>query len=203
MNRETLLPLTGALFLVLLIASFIIAGEPPDADEDVQEIVDHYVDNKTATEIGAMVGGIAAISLVFFGAYLRKLFSGALGGDSMLPGVILVGTSIIAVGGAIDGTISFALAEAADDIEPTAVQAMQALWDNDFLPIALGIVIYLLAAGLAAVRSGAIPAWLGWIAIALAVIGVTPIGFVAFMGAALWTLIVSVLLSIRGRRATA
>ena len=75
----------------------------------------------------------------------------------------------MATGIAIDSTIAFALAEAADDIEPAAAQALQALWDNDFLPIALGSTVMLLATGLSIVRHGALPKWLGWIAIVLGV----------------------------------
>ena len=84
---------------------------------------------------------------------------------------------------------------------PTAAQALQALWDNDFLPLALGTVVMLSASGISIVRHGALPVWLGWIAIVLAVIGVTPIGFAAFLGSAVWILIVSVMLSMRARAA--
>ena len=40
----------------------------------------------------------------------------------------------------------------------------------------------LLATGLSIVLYGALPKWLGWIAILLGVIGLTPIGFFAFLG---------------------
>ena len=109
----------------------------------------------------------------------------------------------MAVGAGVDMTISFALAEAAEDIDPVAVQSLQALWDNDFMPIAIGLVVLLLASGLSIVRYGALPKWLGWVAIVLAVVGMTPIGFVAFMGGALWVLVVSILLAVRARGAAA
>jgi hypothetical protein len=38
---EWLAPLTGVAFVVLVIISFVIAGEPPSADDPAQEIVDH------------------------------------------------------------------------------------------------------------------------------------------------------------------
>src|ERR671918_1340359 len=195
MRKETLLPLTGVLFVILLIASFVIAGEPPDADEDVQEIVDHYVDNDTAIWISSFVAVAAALSLLTFASYLRKLFTDAGEAGSILPGLILVGASIVAVGGAIDSTIQIALVEAVEDIEPAAVQALQALWDNDFIPIALGIVTFILYSGLATFRTGALPKWLGWVALVLAVIGFTPLGFIAFLGTGLWIAIVSVMLA--------
>jgi hypothetical protein len=118
----------------------------------------------------------------------------------VLSTVAFAGAVIMATGGAIDGTISFALAEAADDVPPESVQALQALWDNDFLPLAVGALLLLLASGLAIARHGVLPKWLGWIAILLAVLSITPLGFIGFMGGALWIAIVSVLLALRLRR---
>lgn len=202
MSKERLLPLTGVLFILLLIASFAVAGEPPDADEDVQEIVEHYVDNETGIWIGAGLFGAAALSLLVFASYLRNLFSDAAAGRGLLPGLVLVGASIVVVGGAIDTTIQVALVEAADEIEPDAVQALQALWDNDFVPIAVGIATMLLSIGVLTVQTGALPKWIGWIALALLVIGFTPIGFVAFPGMGVLILIISILLAVRAGRTT-
>jgi hypothetical protein len=77
---------------------------------------------------------------------------------------------------------------------------LQALWDNDFLPIATGLAVFLLASGLSIARHGAVPRWLGWVAIPLAILALTPIGFVAFGAGALWVLAVSVLLTLKLRR---
>ena len=57
---------------------------------------------------------------------------------SVFPITTVIGASIIAIGAAIDSTISFAIAEAAEDIEPESVRTLQALWDNDFIPFVLG-----------------------------------------------------------------
>ena len=200
MGRHWWTPLVGVAFLVVLIASFLIGGEPPDADEPVQEIVDHYREDKDAIMVAAGLSAVAALLLIFFGAALRRALA-AVDRDSILPDVAFAGTVVVAVGAAIDGTISFALAEAVEDIEPAAVQALQALWDNDFLPLALGLSALLLGSGLSIARTGVLPRWLGWIAVVLGVLALTPIGFVAFMGGALWIVIVSVLLAMRARAA--
>lgn len=203
MRREWWAPLTGVAFVVVLIVGAIIGGEPPDADSPVREIIDHYTDNETAIEVASFVGAAAAVLLVFFGAYLRSVLSAAEGPGGMLSALTLVGTAVIAVGLAIDITISIALAEAVEDIEPAAVQALQALWDNDFVPLALGALVFLISTGLSIVRHGALPKWLGWIALVLAVVGFTPIGFIAFIGTGLWIAVVSVLLALRARPASA
>lgn len=202
-DREWLVPLTGVLFIVLLIVGFVVGGEPPEADDPVREIVEHYTDDKDSIMLGALIGGLAIVALIFFMGYLRTVLRAADGGRSMLPSLVLVGTTIVATGAAIDGTISIALAEAADDIDPAAVQALQALWDNDWLPFAVGSMVLLLSAGIAIVKTGALPRWLGWVAIVLAILEATPAGFFAFIGVAVWILIVSVMLAVRARRTPA
>jgi hypothetical protein len=195
MRKELVGPLMGVLFIVLAVIAILVGGEPPSADDDVQEIVDFYLDNKDEVEVSAALGTLAVAALIFFANYFRRVLAEA--GEGLMSATVLVGASIMAIGLAIDGTISIALAEAADDLEPASVQTLQALWDNDFLPIALGAFVFLVSAGIAVIRTGVLPVWLGWIAIVLAVLGPTPIGFVSFLGGALWILVASVMLTMR------
>jgi hypothetical protein len=196
-------PLTGVAFIAVAIIGFIVGGEPPDVDSNsAQEIADHYVDNKDSVQTGSALVVIGVAFFLFFAGYLRKVLRAAEGESGMLSALVLAGATAMAVGAAIDATISFALADAADKIEPTAVQALQALWDNDFFPLALGSGVFLLASGLSIVLHGALPRWLGWIAILLALISFTPLGFVGFLGGAIWILVVSVLLTLRARALT-
>jgi hypothetical protein len=196
-------PLTGLAFFVLAIIAFAIGGEPPDpTEESAQEIVDFYVDNDSEQMFSAALAGVAATLFVFFGGSLRRALRDAEGPAGRLSAVAFAGTIIFATGLAIDGTIAFALAETAEDIDPTAAQALSALWSNDFLPFAVGLQIFLLATGISVVRTGALPKWLGWIAILLGVVAVTPIGFAAFIGAGILVAILSVLMAMRARAAT-
>jgi hypothetical protein len=200
-SKEWLVPLTGVAFVVVGILSFIIGGEPKSADEPVNEVVNFYVDNKDSVQIGAIGGAVAGVLLIFFGAYLRRVLRAAAGEGEMLSLVSFIGLVLVALGFAIDGTIAFALAEAADDVDPIAVQSLQALWDNDFLPIMLGILAFLWATGISVIRSGALPKWMGWVMILLGIVGVTPIGFAAFAGSAILVLVISILLALRARTA--
>jgi hypothetical protein len=198
-----LVPLTGVGFVVLGIVSFIVGGEPKSADDPVREVVAFYVDNKDSVEVGAFIGVAATVLLVFFGAYLRRFLRAGAGEGEMLSLVSFIGIVIVAVGFAIDATILIALSEAADDINPIAVQSLQALWDNDFVPLALGVLLFLWGTGLSVIRSGVLPKWLGWVMIVLGVLGVTPLGFVSAIGAAILVLALSILLSVRARAAAA
>ncbi len=202
-SREWLVPLTGVGFVLLGIISFIVGGEPKSADEPVGEIVDYYVDNKDSIQASAFIGVAATLLLVFFGAYLRRVLRAAAPEGEILSLVSFLGLVVVAVGFAIDTTILIALSEAADDIDPVAVQSLQALWDNDFVPLVLGVLMFLWATGLAVIRTGALPKWLGWVMVVLGVVALTPIGFVAAIGAAILVLVLSILLSVRARSAPA
>jgi hypothetical protein len=198
-SREWLVPLTGVGFILLGIVSFIVGGEPKSADDPVREIVKFYVDNKNSIQAGAFIGVAATLLLVFFGAYLRRFLRAASPEGEMLSLVAFAGLVVVAMGFAIDTTILIALSEAADDINPVAVQSLQALWDNDFVPLVLGVLMFLWATGLSVIRSGVLPKWLGWVMILLGVVGLTPIGFVSAIGAAILVLVLSILLSLRAR----
>ena len=202
-SREWLVPLTGVGFVLLGIVSFIVGGEPKSADEPVGEIVEYYVDNKDSIQVAAFIKVAATLLLVFFGAYLRRVLRAAGPEAEILSLVSFLGLVVVAVFLAIDTTILIALSEAADDIDPVAVQSLQALWDNDFVPLVLGVLMFLWATGLAVIRTGALPKWLGWVMIVLGVLGLTPIGFVAAIGAAILVLVLSILLSVRARSAPA
>jgi len=194
-----LVPLLGALFVVLLIVSFVITGEPKSVDDhSADEIRQWYIDNHDEAIVGSLIGGLAAIALIFFANYLRTVFRA-----TSASATILVGAALLAVGGAIDSTLLLATAEAADDIDATAVQALQAFWDNDFLPAALGMSVFLFSLAISILRTSVLPRWLGWVALVLALVSVTPVGFFAFPAAGLLVLALSIVFTVRERRASA
>jgi hypothetical protein len=196
-SREWLVPLTGILFAILLIVSFIVQGEPKGADHSANEVKQWYLDNKDAAEVGAFIGTVAAGVLIFYGGYLRKVLDGAGPMLSILP---LIGLTVVAVGGAIDGLIIFATAERAKDLPPESVRTLQTLWDNDFLPLFLGTLVFNWSVGFAVLRSGALPKWMGWAGIVFGVLSLAgPIGFLGAIGAALFIIVSSIMLSLRAR----
>jgi hypothetical protein len=199
-GRPWFTPLTGVLFLLILIVGlFVLGEEPPGVDEDVNEIVDFYVDKDTEVYAGVIAEGLAALVLVFFAGSLRRVLRIAEGEGGTLSLVAFAGLLMVATGFAIDATISLTLVETVEDVDPAAVQTLAALWENDFVPFAVGAGIFVLALGISTLRHGAFPKWLGWVAIVLAVVAVTPIGFVTAIGAALLVGITSVMMALQAR----
>jgi hypothetical protein len=200
-GAEWLAPFTGVAFFLVGIAAFVVGGQPKSADKPAREVVDYYLNHETRVEVSAALGIVAAALLVFFGAYLRKVLREAAGEGEMLSLVSFIGVGFVAFGFAIDGTIAFALADRANDVPPAAVQALQALYDDDFIPMVLGVALFLLATGISALRSRALPKWLGWIMVVLGVVTFTPVGFVSALAAALMVLGLGIVLTMRVRAA--
>ncbi len=182
---------------MLLIISIIVTGSPKSADDGPAAVAQWYSDNKDAAEIGSFIGVVAGA--------LPDLLRGvpaqgprARSRADARGSCRLIGIAIVAIGAAIDGMLMFAAAEAVDDIPAPEIQTIQAIWDNDFLPFILGVLVFNWSVGLAVLRSGALPKWMGWWAIVFGVISLAgPIGFVGALGAALWIIIASILLSMR------
>ena len=57
--------------------------------------------------------------------------------------------------------------------------------------------LFLVASGLSIIRHGALPKWMGWVAIVLAIAMATPAGFIAFLAIGLRILVASIMLALR------
>jgi len=199
MNRTTwLAPLTGVLFIILMVVGFSISGEPPNpTDDSTQEIVDFYADKKDTVMISSVLQAFAGALFIFFGGYLFRTLRAA--GAESTAIVTFAGTVAFALGMALDGTINMALADTAEDLDPAAVQALSALWHNDFLPFSMGLFVFLVGFGAAIVRYGVLPRWIGWVAIIASLTAISPAFFVAGIVAALLVAASSIIFAQRDR----
>ena len=208
MHRDRLGAATGIVWIVLLIASFVLIGEAPETeDSSAEEIAAHFTENKDSILAGVLVQALSLVALLYFAGYLRRVLRVAEGEGGVLATVALAGAVVLAVGAAIDATLSAALAESSENVDPVAIQALQVLWENDFVPLMVGMVTFLSATGLSIIRHRALPSWLGWVPLALigsfliAAITEIEVFFAIFgIGAALWVLVLSGILTARAGR---
>jgi hypothetical protein len=195
-NFHRLAPLTGVLFVVLTVVSFIIEGEPPDVDDPAREVVEFYSDNEGQTITAAVVAALGAVALLFFAASLRRALRRGEDGAGVLSVAALAGGVVAAAGIATDSALRFMLADAADEksVDPAALQALNVFWSDFFFPMVVGIATLVLATSLSAFRTRVVPIWLAWIGFVIFVVFFTPAGFIAFLVSAIWIVIVSVIL---------
>jgi hypothetical protein len=194
-------PLLGVVFVAAYVAVAIILGEGQDATKKTaNELVTYYRDHDTEQTIGALLIGVAAITLLFWAGHLRRVLRDAEGPTGVLSAVAFAGAIVFAAGAIVGGTIHFALADYSDHtdvVDPLVFQALNAFdWDNFlFFPVGLGTM--LLASGISTLRHGALPKWSGWLAIVLGITFLTPAFPVGLFGSAVWVLVVSIVLMMR------
>jgi hypothetical protein len=187
-------PLAGVAFFVLLIVAVIIGGETPDTDDSQRAVLDFWRDNDDAQIWSTLIGAWATLFFVWFAGSLRSALREREDRSSRLSALSFAG-AIIAAGGLLASlSISFATADTVDDVPASVTQTLSVLQSDFFFPIAVGYALFLLAAGIVAVRTAALPVWLAWPAIVLGVLCVTPVGFFALLVGLVWLLVVSILL---------
>lgn len=198
-QKRDFAPLTGVLFVALVLIAFIpLGGNTPEGDDSAQKVVSFYSDHENREIVASIVLGLGAVSLLFFAATLKQRLEAVRPDRGILP-TVAFGAGIIASGGFLAAaTLHFALADYAGDIQPSAAQALNAIDSDFFLPFAMGIAAMILAASLWLIRTKSLlPTWLGWVGIVLFIVSFTPAGFVAFGLAGIWIIVVSILLYMR------
>lgn len=197
MNARSVGPLTGILFVVLVIVAFLVSGETPATDDSPREIVDFYLDNDDSQAAGSAVLALGCVALVFFLGTLRRALRAAAGDDGGLSTVVLLGGVVLAVGASIFAGIGFTLGDAADELPPSAILTLNALNSDMFFTVAVGTAVFNLALALAVLRHGGLPRPLGWVALVIGIAGLTPLGFFSFLATGIVIVWVSVALMMK------
>lgn len=186
-------PLTGIGFVVLLVIGILTSNTSPKANASGARVISFYAAHKSSQEASDLLLGIGLVFFLFFIAALYGYLRRAPAAQNMaLLG--LVGALLFAVGLLVFGGIDYTLAYASKSLAPDAAQALNALDNQLFLPVFVGGLVFGIGTGLAVVRSGLLPAWLGWAVLVFGIASGTPAFFVGIIGLAIWTLVVSVLI---------
>ena len=109
MNAKQVGPLTGILFVVLVIVAFVVGGETPDVNDSAQTVVSFYVDHDSDQQIAGGLLALACVAFLFFLGTLRRALRAAAGDDGGLSTVTLLGGLMIVVGASIFAGIGFTL----------------------------------------------------------------------------------------------
>ena len=205
MKSPRFAPLTGIVFVVLLILAFVvIEGETPDIDDSAQKITSFYHDDQGKHIAAVVLVALSTIFLTVFAVSLRE-FLRLPGESDFWPTVALVGGAVAVAGFLVAAGIHLALIDGGDkNISPDAMVALNAIDADDFFGFATPLGIMLLGAGGATLRAGAaLPKWMGWAAIVLFVVFFTPAGFAAFGLTGIWIIIASILMYQRSEASAA
>jgi hypothetical protein len=195
---KRVVPLSGILAVGLLIASFAVAGDTPDNDAPVNEVVSFYKAHDSDTMASGFLGALAALFFLFFATSVHKALRRAAADPGGAPVLGFGGAIVFATGAATASALTLSLGDGADYLDPIALQTLHALSYNFFFPIAIGAAAFLIGNGIATLKTagaaGRFPAWLGWPAIVFGILVFSPIWFIGLAGLGLWTIATSILL---------
>ena len=196
-----LAPLTGLVFVGLVVAAFAVSGNTPDSDASAQHVVSYYHSNRHSQIASDFLLAYAVIFGLFFGAALRSHLRARSKSDGLIA-LGFAGMIVFAIGTTTLAALDYAAADNPTKITPAAEQALNVLANDVFFAFLIGLGVFLLGNGIAIARTKALPRWLGWIAIVGAIVAVTPAGWFVLFGLLGWTLVVSVLMFNSERRSS-
>jgi hypothetical protein len=192
---DRLAPITGAIFVAIVIVAFAIGGSTPDEHDSAAKVQAFYSQHHDKHTALAIILAVAIPFLLFFASSLRYDLRRT-GGTGQLANAAFAGGVLAAAGFGLVSTVHLALANAAESATTLGTtQTLNVLDSNDFIPVAAGLAVLVLSAGASALRHGGLPRWLGWLGILIGIVAFTPAGFFAFLAAGVWILIVSILLT--------
>ena len=165
-------PLGAILGIILVLVSFAVHGRWASTEESAQEIADLYVQNQDRVFMGSWVAILGGLCMLVFGMCMSQRVRDT---GQQLLGMLVAGATLIAVAGlAVDSTLRAGLSIQADNMSPEAMKTMHAIWDAFFWPMHAGMATLVLAIALAALGSGLLPKWLGWVGVVAFVVAMIP-----------------------------
>src|SRR4051812_2776808 len=95
-------PLSGLLFVVLVVVSIVVSGfDSTSTDDSTQEVVDFWSENDGQQIAGAIIGAIAMVPFLWFLGVLRSALglaegkTGRLSATAYAGGIVLVGFALV------------------------------------------------------------------------------------------------------------
>jgi hypothetical protein len=195
--------LAGVLFVALFIVALALSGNTGDTPSEVQK---WYADDGNQTQaIVAWFAWIAsALAFLSFLGTMRDMLVRAERGPGTLsslifgPGVVftalyVAGVSLLAAPAALADDSDF-------ELDPNTAQMLS---DAGYFLLVGGVMvasILVLSASTAALRTGILPAWLGWVGLVVGVAMLFAIFFVPILVFVAWVLVVSLVMLVAAWR---
>jgi hypothetical protein len=200
--------LGGILYVVLfIIGTILLFDGTPDGDAPPAQVIAYYADSghRDKISIGWIVGGLGVFFFLWFLSSLRRTVRRQEGEDGFL-------TALTTIGGAVYATLAFAalavnmgIRTMSDDtyrhtVYPGLIHAAN---DASYILHATGgagAAAMIIAASLAAMRAAAVPKWAGWLGVLAGILALASILFFTQAAIAIWILVVSGGIFVRGAR---
>jgi hypothetical protein len=161
MNWERSARASGAVFVVLAAASFIVAGESPKVSDSAEKVVAYLDSNRSKLMLGAFLFALGFVFFLWFAAavanHLRERGEGRVAATVLAAGAAFAAVQFVVM--ALFATLAFSVSGAGDATLTKALYDLDVGLDN-LDGLAAGL--FVLAAAIGLKRTASIPAWLAW-----------------------------------------
>jgi hypothetical protein len=207
---------SGIAFVGLFVVTFFL-GSPTDYGDPATEVASYYREDQREVQVSVALWSAGLFFFLWFLGALRSVLRAAEGAPGSLSSIAFGAGLLSAAFLALTAAFVAAAAARPDEIDPELTRMIDDLTYLVLAPGSFAVVGFLLASALVVLRSQAMPAWLGWLALIPAVAqalsvgivftdrspfgGSAPFHVVGLLGLLAWVLAVSILLLTRSRQA--
>ena len=193
-----LAPLAGVLFAVLTVAAYLTMDEFPDGSTPVGDLPAYYAAHGGRVSLGGTILGLAGVCFGAFGvAVWARLRDRRV--PAVVAGVALRGAAVDTMAGLNSAAVYNLLGSIGVDPHVTG-SALQA-WHISGAEFGVGGggTLFLLATAVAGIAYRAVPRWVAWTGLALAVAPFlpSPFGFFGSLVFLLWAAAAGIVLAVR------
>src|SRR5690349_18756473 len=179
----------GLGFAVASIAGDLAIGPFPRPSTPAAQLVAYYATHHAQVLTGGMLLGLSGIFFVLFGLAVWARIRQAQA-SPLLGGLAVISTTLVAVTTLAGAGVYGVLGDIGGQpgISPAALQAWHIMGSDGSLADGASAFLFLLTAAVAGLAARAIPRWLAWPALLLAVLALLPgsFGFLASMVFLAW-----------------
>jgi hypothetical protein len=191
-------PLAGVLFAVLTVAAYLTIDQFPDGSTPVGDLPAYYAVHGGRVSLGGTILGVAGVCFGVFGvAVWARLRDRRV--PALVAGVALLGAAVDTMADLNSAAVYNLLGSIGVDPHVTA-SALQA-WHISGAEFGVGGggTLFLLATAVAGIVYRAVPRWVGWTGLALAVAPFlpSPFGFFGSLVFLLWAAAAGLALAVR------
>jgi hypothetical protein len=181
--------LGGLGFLVASFAGDLVIGPFPGPDTPASQLVSFYTAHHAKVQLGGILLAVSGVFFVLFGtAVWARIQQRA--ANPLLAGLALIGTALVAGTTLASAGVYGVLGDIGGQhaIAPAALQAWHIMGSDGSLADSASTFLFLIAVAGAGIFAAAMPRWLAWSALVLAILQLLPdqVGFLASLVILAW-----------------
>jgi hypothetical protein len=196
-------PVSGILFVVLMVVATIISGNlDVDPEDPGAALARELVESSDEQDASSTLSMLGLFFFIWFAAHLRDRLRRAGDAAEWIVSVFWAGALLFGAGFLINGLSQASLSAVEDyGTDVAAAKALVAIWWDSTILAGPGMAALGAAAAIVILKFGVLPRWLGGLAVLVFLGGFMP--WIGIAVLALWVLAVSIALLIERQPATA